>query len=67
MMAETTFRTYPRIVNHREARKKEGHHQLLTPANEEEKLRRCVSNDIALVVADGTKDLTGSKRHRNCT
>lgn len=48
MMAEMTFRTYPRIMNSGEARKKEGRHQLLTPAKEQEKLRRCVSNDIAL-------------------
>lgn len=48
MMAETTFRTYPRIMNSGEARKKEAHHQLLTPANEQEKLRRLIRNGIAL-------------------
>ncbi|CAK7308846.1 hypothetical protein VULLAG_LOCUS14292 [Vulpes lagopus] len=61
MMAETTFRTYPRIMNSGEARKKEVHHQLLTPANEQEKLRRLVRNGTALLGAYGTKDLTGRK------
>lgn len=60
-MAETTFRMYPRIMNRAEARKKEVDHQLLIPANEQEKLRRLVSNNIALSGTRGTKGLPGRK------